>query len=423
MKITKNFWKVLSFELSRNLKKPAFWLSTLAIPFILVAYIAFSAFASYNASTAFDSDSSTTDMRIGLSDASGYLGTSVPDSFINADEEKQSLAHYQDLDAGKAALESQEIDLFYYLPTNFSTDLNAEVYVKPAQISAFADYTTPLKAILANTALGHVSPIDFAVITNAVNYETTTIDADNTVVDPTAAFARMGVPLIGLAIFYILIVVFGNRLTVAMVEEKENRISEMILATVRPDDLILGKVLSLMLLGFVQLLALIIPILIFIISGLSKTVMPLNLDIAVTPEAIISTLLLLILSYFLFTALCVTVGTIAPTAKDTSSFASVIVILVILPVFFLGDFIASTPSTAVYILSYFPPSAPIALMLRNAFDTLPTWEYWLGVADMAICAVIIFYLAVRFYRLYAIEFTARINLKKLLSRPRKTWKN
>ena len=67
-------------------------------------------------------------------------------------------------------------------------------------------------------------------------------------------------PAIALVCFYILMVVLGNRLTAAMVEEKENRISELLLTSIKPVNLIVGKIVSLMIVGLIQLFVLIIPI-------------------------------------------------------------------------------------------------------------------------------------------------------------------
>jgi ABC-type Na+ efflux pump permease subunit len=75
-----------------------------------------------------------------------------------------------------------------------------------------------------------------------------------------------------------------------------------------------------------------------------------------------------------------------------------------------------------YFLSYFPPSAPIALMLRGVFGNLPTWEFWLGLADIVIFGALAARLATYIFCRNAIEFTPKINFKKLFSNPRKSWK-
>ena len=80
------------------------------------------------------------------------------------------------------------------------------------------------------------------------------------------------------------------------------------------------------------------------------------------------------------------------------------------------------PSALTYFLSYFPPSAPISIPLRAVFGTLAPWEFWVGLAEIVVVGALIAKLDASIFRRNAIEFTAKINFKKLFSTPRKTWK-
>ena len=152
-----------------------------------------------------------------------------------------------------------------------------------------------------------------------------------------------------------------------------------------------------------------------------KGALPFDFTIQLEPFSIMKYIILLIASYFLFTALCVSIGAVSPTAKDANSFSAIIIVLTILPVFFISTFVTS-PETLTYILSYFPPSAPIALMLRGVFGNLPEWEFWLGLADIILASTLIAKLASYLFKNNAIEFNSKINLQKILKNPRTTWK-
>lgn len=414
-----NLGNVIIFEICRNLKKPFFWIIALLLPALLAGYIIIVAISGQNTTNTISQNSDTTQLSLGLYDGADYLTTT---EFINADNEIQTVKAYPDADSGINAVKSDEIDVFYVIPEDFSQNPSVQIYAKPATSNIFVSYQAPILNLLTNTATASTSPENIAILTNSVNVETINFSSDtNEIIDTNAIIARMIIPGIGLALFYILIIVLGNRLTTAMVEEKENRISEMILTSMRPQDLIIGKIISLIILGFIQLLVLILPIIILYGLGLTQNLIPFQFSISWDPWLIISTVALLLSSYFLFTALCVTVSTLVPTAKDAGSFASIIVILVILPFFFIGDFTSSTPSTLAYILSYFPPSAPLALMFRNTFGTLPAWEAVIGFIVICISGFLLVKLAVYIFKHTAIEFTSRVNLRTLLSKPRKNW--
>ena len=413
-----NLGNVIKFEVIRNLKKPIFWIAAIILPILFIGYIAFAGFIGYSTENALVDSTDTSNLKLGLHDSSGYISaTTIP----HPDGTTQEIQIFDSYEQGITAIKNDQVDVFYYLPTDFEENLTAEIFAKSASVNIFSNFETPLRTLLALSASTNVEPVDFAVISGSVIFNTTNFTLDNTEFDLMGQISRMVVPGIGLALFFILIVMFGNRLTTAMVEEKENRISEMILTSLKPRDLITGKIISLIILGFIQLAVLIIPIIILTIFGFNSDLIPTDLPLDLNFWTIFATLILILFSYFLFTALCVTIGTLVPTAKDASQFAGIVVIMVILPMFFITTFMTA-PSAITYFLSYFPPSAPLALLIRNTFDTLPLHEYLIGLAVIAISSALVIKFAVYVYSRTAIDFTSRISLKKLLGSPRKNWK-
>lgn len=412
--------EVIRFEVIRSLKKPSFWIAAVLIPVGFALYIGFAALVGYNAGEAMEAGTNTTDLKLGYYDESEYLKQT---KFVNADEKEQTLEAQESKDAGIAAVKDKKIDVFYYIGKDFAESKKVEIYTKPDNASITDDYSAPIRNLLATTAATNVDAIDFAVITNAVDYEMTTFDAkDNHEIDASEKVKEIIGPGIALVCFYILMVVLGNRLTAAMVEEKENRISELLLTSIKPVDFIIGKIISLMIVGIIQLIVLVVPMLILYKLGQNGNVFPDWLQISFDFVSIAQYILMLIISYFLFTAMSVIIGVISPTAKDANSYSGVMAIMVILPIFFINVFMPNGTSTLTYVLSYFPPSAPIALMLRGVFGNLPTWEFWLGLADIAVFGLLAARLATYIYCKNAIEFTAKINFKKLFGTPRKSWK-
>lgn len=412
--------EVVRFEVIRSLKKPSFWIAAILIPVFFGIYIAIAALVGYNTSEAFESGTNTSNLRLGYYDESDYLKSTT---FINADKKEQTIEAISSKDAGIEAVKKQEIDVFYYISKDFAETGKVEIYNKPKESSLIDDYSTPIRAVLNATAATNVGKIDYSVIANKVQFNTTTFDiTDDHVVDMNEQIRNVIGPGIALACFYILIVVLGNRLTAAMVEEKENRISELILTSIKPSCLIIGKIISLMIVGIIQLVILVVPIIILYKVAQSGNIFPDWLIIEFDIVSLLQYGLLLVASYFLFTAMCIIIGVISPTARDANSYAGAIIILVILPIFFMNVLMSPEMNGLGYFLSYFPPSAPIALMFRGVFHNLSTVEYFIGVAEIAVVGFLTARLATYIYCKNAIEFTPRINFKKLLSSPRKTWK-
>jgi len=412
--------EVIRFEVMRNLKKPSFWIAAVLIPLGFALYMGVAALVGYNVGETMEAGTATSDLKLGVYDEAQYLSST---KFMNSEEKEQELAVQESKNAGIAAVKDQKIDVFYYIGKDFAETKKVEIYTKPENAGITDDYSMPIRMLMSTTAAANVDAIDFAVITGSVDYETTTFDfKDDHVIDDSEKLKEILGPGLALVCFYILMVVLGNRLTSAMVEEKENRISELILTSIKPVNLIVGKIISLMIVGLIQLIILIVPMLILYKVGQNGNLLPEWIKLSFDFASLAQYALLLVCSYFMFTALSVIVGVISPTARDANSYSSVMVIMVILPIFFVNVFMPAGTSTLTYVLSYFPPSAPIALMLRGVFGNLPTWEFWLGLADIAIFGLLAARLATYIYCKNAIEFTPKINFKKLFGTPRKQWK-
>ena len=411
--------EVMRFEIMRNLKKPSFWLAAILIPILFIGYVLIVSLTSYTATDQLTAGTDTSDFQLGLYDASGYISVM---EFKNTKDQDQSFKLYTSKEQGLDDLKAGKLDVFYYLPADFAETKVVEVHSRTDDLTVFSNFSTPLKAVLQETAKKHIDDIDYSIVTDQIVFNDVAYSKeDNSIISPDQVISDIVMPGAVLVLFYIIIIILGNRLTVAMVEEKENRISELILTSLKPIHLIVGKTLSLMILGIIQITVLIIPLLIMYLVASHNGLIPLEIQLTITPIAIASNILLLLASYFVFTAFSILIGTISSTAKDANQYASILIILVIMPIIFMNLF-SGDPNAGTYFMSYFTPSAPMALMMRNLLSGLPTWEYWLGIADMIIVGALVLRLAGYIFCRNAISFTAKINFKKLLGSPRTEWK-
>lgn len=200
-----------------------------------------------------------------------------------------------------------------------------------------------------------------------------------------------------------------------VVEEKENRISEIILTSISSKNLIVGKIVALLVLGLVQILVLLVPILILVFIKRDDVLVGSILGtIEVEPVSIILSLVLFIASSVLYAGECVLVGSLVSTARDASSFIGPAIIAMVFPLYFMQMFMVAEPNAIVQFLSYFPLSAPIALMLRNGFGTISLPEFAAGIAVVVATAVVVIYFAMKTFQKNAVNFN--IAIPKLLKK-------
>ena len=227
-------------------------------------------------------------------------------------------------------------------------------------------------------------------------------------------------PAAAIVLFYILMAMLGNRLSVAMTEEKENRISELLLVSLKPIHLITGKIISLMIIGIIQLIILLIPVASIYYLGLQRGIIPAEFAINFDLTSILCSLTLLLASYFLFTSINVLVGTLVSTAKEATNFAGFIVIIMIIPFMMINVFADGENSMLSYVLTYFPLSAPLSLMLRSVFNNLPTWELALGITDILVFSIITIRIATHVFCHNAVDFSIKSKFKNF-GKTRKHW--
>lgn len=380
-------FKVAKFEIVRQLKKPAFWAATLLMPLLIGGIYFISFISSQDVDTNPTIDENT---KIAITDDAGVFSEKAP-YVINGDKEY-----------GVEKVKNGEIDLYFYIPKDFKESKRAEFYHISEGLDIFNYDGNILKSLMMQDAAMRVDELDILALTSG--YEI----VDNKITKDGEASNALGKAIIPFAIgitFFMFIALCGNRFLLTVVEEKENRISEMILTSVSSKHLIVGKIIAMLVLGLIQIMALIIPVLILVfLNRDSQMIGPIVSIIEVDPLAIFLSVMLFIVSSVFYAGTCTFVGSLVSTAKDASSFIGPAIIMMVFPLYFMQMFMME-PNLVVQILTYFPFSAPIALMLRSGFGTITTPEYCIGLLVVAASAVVMVRLAVVSFQKNAINFS------------------
>lgn len=385
--MNKNTLKVAKFEIIRQLKKPAFWAATLLIPLLIgvIYLISFISASSVDTDVHFDENT-----KIAITDDAGIFGPNAP-YIINGDK-----------DYGIEMIKNGEVDLYYYIPADFATTKKAEFYHISEGLDIFNTDGNILKVLLQQNSASRVDELDAIALTGNYVIEDHKITADGS---DSNALGKAIIPMAMGVVFFFFIALCGNRFLLTVVEEKENRISEMILTSISTKHLIVGKIIAMLALGLVQIAAIVIPVLVLVFVKRDDAIIaPILSMIEIDPLSIILNILLFIASAVLYAGVCVLVGSMVSTARDASSFIGPAIIIMVFPLYFMQMFMTD-PNLIVQIFTYFPLSAPISLMLRNVFGTISTPEFCIGIAVVPVSAVVAIRLAVKTFQKNAINFS------------------
>ncbi|MBR2725925.1 ABC transporter permease [Candidatus Saccharibacteria bacterium] len=380
-------FKVTKFEIMRQLKKPAFWAATLLIP-IMIGAIYLISFISSNGNVKEPEYDNNT--KIAILDESGVLSSDVPFLIEGSKED------------GIGKVKNGEATYFFYIPADFADSKKTEFYHISEGLEIFNNDASILKSILLKDASTRTDAKDVLALSG--NYEITDHKLSKDGSDANA-LGRAIIPFFIGIMFFMFVTLCGNRFLFTVIEEKENRISEMILTAISSKHLIIGKIIALLTLGLIQIAAIVIPVLLLIFANRDNEFVSGLLNIIVVdPVSITLSLLLFIASSVFYAGVCTFVGSLVSTARDASSFIGPAIIAMVLPLYFMSSFMATEPTFIVQFLTYFPFTAPIALVLRNGFGTITTPEFCLGIGVVVISSIVAIYFAIRSFQKNSINF-------------------
>ena len=399
-----NLGTVMRFEIVRTLKKKSFWIMAVGFPIMFAAIFGI-IFMSNQATSDAAKDLEKQKFSIAVTDDSGLVKPEYL-AAVNA----TTVASKQ---VGIEAVKTGRYDAYFYYPANLAAQA-VEVYGKEAGLFDNGKYTGVANSLLQLSAESNISPELRSVVKGTTN-TTFTAYKDGSTYD---GIKEMILPGIFLVLFYLLISFFGNQMLTSTTEEKENRVIEMILTTIEARTLIIGKIISLIILAFIQGLIIILPALVgyllfhdqLNLPFVDLTTLPVNWGRIGVGAAIFAA------SFMMFTGLLVAVGAAVPTAKEAGQFFGIVMMLIFGPLYAVSLFISNPDNSLVQFLSTFPLTSPIPLMLRNAVGNLSGGEAALSIALLTITAIVVMLIAIRLFRYGALEYSRKLSIKEIFGR-------
>jgi len=217
-------------------------------------------------------------------------------------------------------------------------------------------------------------------------------------------------PVLSGVLFMIAVNISGSYLLQAVVEEKENRTMEILVTSVSPEQLMIGKVMGNLLVGLTQLAVWIL----FAIIALM--VVPSLIPIGEIPKIELSYLLLmaatLLPAFVMVAAAMGAVGATAAESREAQQIAGWFTIPIMIPLYFITSIMYNPNGPLSVGMSIFPLTAPIALPLRAMFTNIPAWQTILTITLLCLLAVFALWLSGRLFRLGMLRYGKRVRLRE-----------
>ena len=266
------------------------------------------------------------------------------------DDAKVELQVVSSAAAGKQALEAQQVDALLLLP---------------ADRLVFRDRVDPKAAAVADSAVRALR----RRLPPAPELTTATLHTQEEETDDAAVLVAYA----GSLLLLTSLAIYGQWVITGVVEEKSNRVVELVLATVRPRHLLAGKVLGIGLLGFAQLVLVAGLAAALLVAGVFDAPAELGADMALVIPWFA-------LGFGLYAVAYAAAGALASRQQNAET-AGQPVTYTLLAVYFAGYVALSSDPEGLLasVLTVFPLTAPLVLPARSALVGVPLWQHALAV--------------------------------------------
>jgi ABC-2 type transport system permease protein len=342
----------------------------------------------------------------GYVDQSGLLGPQPP-------EIPYELLHpFADEAGAQMALRNGDIRRYYLIPADYLA--SGKVFIIEQEFQPFGALqggTPPLLTYLINLSLSG-DPVTARLISNptaVVSARSIAPDQADTG-DPTMFVAAFTPTMF---IFFFLLLNSSGFMLQSVSREKENRTVEMLLVSLRPRELMVGKMVGLSIIALLQMTIWVGGSL-FVLGRATALAGIANL-INFPEGFLLWALLYFVFGYLVYASLMGAVGALAPTAREGGQLVFIIILPLLIPLWFNAAFIQAPNGGLATFLSLFPLTAPTSMITRMLAVTVPIWQMAASLLGLAVTAYLFVLLAARFFRADTLLSDAAVSWRRIWS--------
>jgi len=340
----------------------------------------------------------------GYVDYSGLI-RSIPESVPPT-----ALQAYPDEAAAKKALEGGKIHSYYLIPENYIKTgeiVNVRPDINPLSTqtgSNLIQWVLQVNLLGGDTHLANQlkSPLDLQVI---LLEEAPQRPQDN----PLTFFLPFGITLF----FYITILMSSSLLLSSITKDKQNRMLEVLMVSLTPQQILSGKILGLGVVGLIQTAVWIGTS--YALLRLSGRSIQMPFEYQLQPNFIVWAFIFFVLGYALYASLMASIGALASNLREASQLAFVLLLPMMIPLLTITVFIRYPNGVLATGLSLFPLTAPVTMLTRLATVDVPPWQVILSLSLIIMTTLLILRLVARMFRAQVLLSGQPLNIQRLIT--------
>jgi ABC-2 type transport system permease protein len=303
------------------------------------------------------------------------------------------------LAAAKAALRSGDLSAVL-VP-------NSGIFVKQVPLGGVSGTVATLAQLAGLSKLIETVPGAAAAVAHGVTLPVSGLQA------PSTSLSSRLTGLFTVIIGFILISVYGSQIALGIGEEKSSRVIEVLLSSLRPVQLLIGKVLGIGLLALAQAVAMVV---VFIVAGFATGS---SLVHGATLGAVLTGGVFVVLGYAFYCTAYAAAGSLVSRQSDVNT--TILPVQLPLIVAYALSFTviyANGASTFYHVLGFLPPTSPIAMPVLYAAGDVPAWQVAVSAVLCALGTVWMARLAARIYANSILRTGPRISFRQAIRESR-----
>lgn len=219
-------------------------------------------------------------------------------------------------------------------------------------------------------------------------------------------------------LIYMTLIFYGSIILRGVIEEKSNRVVEVVLSSLKPFELMMGKILGIGAVGLTQYA--VWALIGFVMSqyGMSMltSLVPAasGIKFAIPPYIFFYFVVFFILGYFLYGTLYAAVASTVNSEKEAQQMLMPITMFLVLPILLMTMVIKDPNGSTSVILSLIPFFAPIIMFMRICVLMPPAWQVALSIGLLGLTVVAMVWLAAKIYRIGILMYGKKPSLPEIV---------
>ncbi len=319
------------------------------------------------------------------------------------------------LTAQKKLISEDKLDALLYVPAAIADSGKIEFYSQNvANLSLNREIKDAVNNIISTYRI-HQSGLDpslITLLTKPVQMKTIKLTKEGKETE-SGFLQEYFSTFVFVLILYMSLILYGTSIMRGIIQEKSNRIIEILLSTANAFQLMAGKILGLGAVGLTQYLIWASVGIVLVLFGgkvLPQTGQFLNLD----PVIFIYFVIYYVLGYFLFSSLYAAIGAMTNSDQEAQNLSTPVVMVLVVPIIMLGFIIKNPDSALSVFLSLFPLFSPIIMFTRINITQPGFLEILSSIIILILTNLFLIWITSKIYRVGILMYGKRPSLAQVL---------